>query len=74
MQENPAEIYVGEARVSELTNISRAWFTRARTAGIGPKYHKVGKRVIYRLADVLAWIESGESATEGLTSRPAGAK
>ncbi|WP_083632953.1 helix-turn-helix transcriptional regulator [Chromohalobacter japonicus] len=36
---------------------STAWCERARWAGEGPKFIKLGRHVRYRADDVLAWIE-----------------
>lgn len=41
---------------------STAWCERARWAGEGPTYIKLGRNVRYRADDVLAWIE-GQSRT-----------
>lgn len=36
---------------------STAWCERARWAGEGPRFIKLGRHVRYRADDVLAWIE-----------------
>lgn len=36
---------------------STAWCERARWAGDGPRFIKLGRHVRYRADDVLAWIE-----------------
>lgn len=36
---------------------STAWAERARWAGNGPKFIKLGRHVRYRASDVLDWIE-----------------
>lgn len=36
---------------------SEAWCERARWAGEGPRFIKLGRNVRYRAEDVLAWIE-----------------
>lgn len=36
---------------------STAWCERARWAGEGPRFIKLGRHVRYRAEDVLAWIE-----------------
>jgi len=36
---------------------STAWCERARWAGEGPPFIKLGRHVRYRVDDVLAWIE-----------------
>lgn len=37
---------------------SIAWCERARWAGEGPRFIKLGRHVRYRADDVLAWIEA----------------
>ena len=36
---------------------SLAWCERARWAGEGPKFFKIGRHVRYRPEDVLEWVE-----------------
>lgn len=45
---------------------STAWCERARWAGEGPKFIKLGRHVRYRADDVLAWIEENvRTSTSG---------
>ena len=37
---------------------SLAWFERARWAGTGPAYVKVGRQPLYRGRDVLEWLDA----------------
>ena len=37
---------------------SPSWFERARWAGTGPKFIKVGRSVLYSGKDLNAWLES----------------
>ncbi|ADH85953.1 helix-turn-helix transcriptional regulator [Desulfurivibrio alkaliphilus] len=39
---------------------SEAWAERARWAGEGPKYIKLGRHVRYRVSDVLEWLNQCE--------------
>ncbi|WP_246166883.1 helix-turn-helix transcriptional regulator [Marinobacter salinexigens] len=41
---------------------STAWCERARWAGEGPRFIKLGRHVRYRAEDVLEWIDSHASA------------
>lgn len=41
---------------------STAWCERARWAGTGPRFIRLGRHVRYRVDDVLAWVESCESS------------
>jgi len=45
---------------------STAWCERARWAGEGPRFVKLGRHVRYRADDVLAWIEANaRTSTSG---------
>ena len=46
-----------ELRLAEST------FYTWRRRGLGPKSFKLGRRVVYRLSDVEAWLEAQELAT-----------
>ena len=39
-----------------ITGLSSAYFERARWAGQGPSFIKLGRLVRYRKSDVLAWL------------------
>ncbi len=43
--------------VAELTGIPEATLRFWRHAGTGPPSAKLGRRVVYREADVLAWVD-----------------
>ena len=44
--------------VSELTGIAEATLRFWRHTGTGPPSAKLGRRVVYREAEVLAWIDA----------------
>jgi predicted DNA-binding transcriptional regulator AlpA len=44
--------------VAELTGVPQATLRFWRHEGRGPKSAKLGRRVVYREVDVLAWIEA----------------
>jgi predicted DNA-binding transcriptional regulator AlpA len=44
--------------VAEVTGIPEATLRFWRHEGRGPKSAKLGRRVVYREADVLAWIDA----------------
>ncbi|WP_303288263.1 AlpA family transcriptional regulator [Marinobacter sp. SS8-8] len=44
---------------------SEAWCERARWAGDGPRFLKLGRHVRYRADDVLAWIEENAHTCSG---------
>lgn len=59
----PAESRVSLPRLMSQRDLaayigkSTAWCERARWAGEGPKFIKLGRHVRYRAEDVLAWID-----------------
>lgn len=53
--------YVDDRDLARLTPISRPQWQAMRYAGEGPQWRKLGRRVVYRWADVVAWIESQPS-------------
>lgn len=44
--------------VAEMTRLPEATIRWFRHAGKGPKSAKLGRRVVYRESDVIAWIEA----------------
>ena len=42
---------------------SLSWFERARLAGNGPKYKKIGRNVFYDQDELLGWIDSHTSVS-----------
>ena len=44
---------------AHFLGLSRSWLAKLRLTGEGPIYLKVGRRVRYRLADLLRWAEKG---------------
>jgi len=47
-----------QKELAEYLGKSTAWCERARWAGEGPRFIKMGRHCRYRVADVLAWVES----------------
>ena len=47
-----------QAELVPILRKSKSWFERARWAGTGPRYTKVGRSVLYRGSDLNAWIEA----------------
>lgn len=54
--DNPV-LAMDTAAVAAATGLSENWLNQLRSAGRGPKWLKVGKRALYRPADVAAWLE-----------------
>lgn len=53
-------ILLNQKSLAEYVGKSQAWCERARWAGQGPKFIKLGRHVRYRAEDVLAWINENE--------------
>lgn len=47
-----------ENMISRYPGTSRQSWAQARYMGTGPAFFKVGRKVFYRLEDVIAWEES----------------
>lgn len=56
-----------QKELAQYLGKSTAWCERARWAGEGPKFIKLGRHVRYRADDVLAWIE--ENAKQSTSDR-----
>lgn len=57
MQDQKME-FLTTNEVAELLRIKPTTLTIWRVRGIGPAYHKLGRRVVYRERDVFSWIDS----------------
>jgi hypothetical protein len=55
---NEAAEWVDDRTLAERTPISRVGWQTWRARGEGPPYHKVGRRCLYKWAEVEAWLES----------------
>lgn len=56
--ETKPDRWIDEREAAKLTGMSSAWFQRARWAGDGIPFSKVGRSVRYKLSDVLAFMEA----------------
>lgn len=54
---------LSEQDVVSMTGLARGTLACYRHAGTGPKSYKLGRRVRYDGADVLAWIAAQKAAT-----------
>ncbi len=53
---------VGEARAAKLVGLSPRTLWGLRASGKGPQYRRVGRRVIYAIKDLEAWLsDRGEA-------------
>lgn len=50
--------YLTTAETAALTRRPESTLAYWRHRGEGPKYARIGKRVLYRRADVVAWLEA----------------
>ncbi len=46
-----------EIRIPEKTSANY------RCSGVGPAYHKIGRRILYRRSDVIAWLNARRVTT-----------
>lgn len=51
-------LYIDEREVARRTSLARITLRTWRSRGEGPPFHKIGRRVLYRWADVEQWIEA----------------
>ena len=47
-----------EHEAADVTRLSTRTLERMRSTGTGPQYAKLGRRVLYRRADLEAWIST----------------
>jgi predicted DNA-binding transcriptional regulator AlpA len=45
-------------QAASYLKVSAAWLEKARSRGSGPKFIKIGSRVLYDVADIDAWLAS----------------
>ncbi len=48
---------------ADYVGVSKSMLEKLRTAGGGPRFMKVGRRVVYDSADLDRWIESKKQAS-----------
>jgi len=56
MTNNPLTLTAGEA--AKLLGLAPSTLAKLRLNGNGPLYCKLGRRVVYRLADLEQWLQS----------------
>ncbi|MFV0633470.1 helix-turn-helix transcriptional regulator [Demequina sp.] len=57
----PIPLSVKPRTVAEMTGISEKTLANWRSLGVGPKFVRLGKvhgRIVYRVADVEAWLDA----------------
>jgi excisionase family DNA binding protein len=50
--------YVTTLEAAELLHLSPRTLERRRSRGDGPRFHRAGRRVLYRVSEIEAWLES----------------
>ena len=61
---NDEQLYVDDRDLAKRTPIARVTWQTYRAKGIGPNYFKIGRRCLYRWADVVAWLETHRTMTK----------
>ncbi|RKY39752.1 MAG: helix-turn-helix domain-containing protein [Candidatus Makaraimicrobium thalassicum] len=56
--------YLTRKQVAELFGVSPKWLANLSSQGRGPKYFKLGRKVLYRAEDVEAWIQKNATAVK----------
>lgn len=51
-------------QASEYVGLSASTLAKMRMIGSGPSYHKLGRRVVYNISDIDAWLARRRIATE----------
>lgn len=54
--QNNLEDFVDEQWLARRLNASQAVVRKKRREGTGPRYHKIGRLVRYKVADIEAWL------------------
>jgi hypothetical protein len=64
--------YLRTSEAARFLGLSGRTLEKHRTYGTGPLYRKLGGRVVYAIADLQAWAESGlKSSTSDPNTSPA---
>ncbi len=66
MSTNPAGLpprYLRTPEAARFVGLSIRTLEKHRIYGTGPRYSKLGGRVVYRLEDLQAWVERGAKAS-----------
>lgn len=59
----PDDALFPQSDIAAVTTYSKSWLERARWAGGGIPYLKVGRKVLYRKRDVVEWLNQQARAT-----------
>lgn len=62
---------ISTPEVADIIGMSPQWLNVARMLNIGPAYVKIGRRVLYKISDIVDWL--GQRTRKGTEERrPAG--
>lgn len=56
-------VYLSTVEAAQLLRLSPSTLEKHRVYGTGPSFRKIGVRVIYAAADLVAWVETGTKAS-----------
>ena len=56
---SPSPRYLRTPEVARMLGVSNRTLEKHRTHGTGPRYRKLGGRVVYTIEDVQAWADVG---------------
>jgi hypothetical protein len=56
-------VYLSTVEAAQLLRLSPRTLEKHRVYGTGPSFRKIGGRVIYAAADLVAWAETGAKAS-----------
>lgn len=57
---DPPPRYFRTSEAARFLSLSGRTLEKHRTYGTGPEYHKIGGRVVYSVADLMAWAKLGK--------------
>jgi predicted DNA-binding transcriptional regulator AlpA len=66
MTTTPAPIpprYLRTPEAARFLGLSGRTLEKHRTYGTGPRYSKIGGRVVYKVEDLQAWVDRGQKAS-----------
>ncbi len=49
--------FLGRREVAKMYGLSPKWLANLASEGKGPKYRKLGKKVLYRVEDFEKWVK-----------------
>ena len=58
VSQNTTPHYLETKGAAMRTNMSVGFFEKARVLGTGPRFAKLGGRVVYKIEDLDSWVES----------------